>query len=540
MARAASANIQIGPRNRLSALTRNPLAPSLLFFIFTFILVFGSIALGKGLNVDENVFIASAILYGRKGLTLYRDFHYNHMPTLVLIYAGLFRLSDHLILTARTFSSLCSAATAAIIVYFAHRLFSRMSDRRRLLLSVAVGLCLVLDPLFYKTTGLAWNHDFPAMCSTLAFVLLCTSLPVRQHLTTTIAGLCVALAFTSRLTFATETLPFAAMVFFFPRQPTAARWASLASFCCGCVAGCLPSLWVMSHSWTNAWWGTVTYPSFNTQYLATSRLASVHGMSRLAKLGFYFTRWGAFPGFGILNIGYAALLVLTLKWHQILKEPVQFEIASATLLAASQVFSGLAPTPPFDQYLYACVPFIVLGIALCLSIPRDQSQFGLMQIGLIAALAISLPFAAVYYRTIYVLPTLSNWIPMQLHAQALRIGKEARHGTVLTLNSALALEGGCDIYSELSTGRFAARIADLLTESQRRQYRLYSTQELIDSIKTRRPAAILLTRRDDGTGPEKQLADRALSLGYKPLKIRSVGVLWLAPHISAKRVKAPR
>jgi hypothetical protein len=516
--------------DRYIALTRRPLAATAIFFLLTFVVVFGSIAVGKPLNVDENVFIASATLYGRKGLALYRDFHYNHMPTLVLIYAALFHLSDHLILTARTFSSLCGAATAAIVVYFAHRLFSWMSDRRQMLLSVAVGLCLVLDPLFYKTTGMAWNHDFPAMCSTLAFVLLCIALPARRHLITALAGLCVALAFTSRLTFATELLPFACMVLFFPGQSTAARRASLAGFCAGCAVGCLPSLWVISRSWSNAWWGNVTYTFFNTEFLATTRLASHHGMSRLAKLGFFFTRWGAFPGFGLLNIGFVALLIITLKWRNILKEPVHFEIAAAALLALSQVLAGLTPTPPFDQYLYASVPFLVLGVALCLSVPRDQREFRLVRIGLIASLAISLPFAAVYYRTIYVLPTVGNWVPMQLHAQGVRIAKASRHGTILTFSSALALEGGCDIYNELSTGRFAARVADDLTEAQRRQYRLYSTNELLDSIKIRHPAAILLTGTGDG-GPEKQLGERALLLGYNAVKIRSVGVLLLAPNL---------
>src|SRR5205807_7434201 len=81
---------------------------AILFFLVAVALTF-SLSVGRELDIDEHGFIASGALMARNGLLPYRDYHYNHMPTEVMIYAALFRLSDHLLLVARSFQALCAA-----------------------------------------------------------------------------------------------------------------------------------------------------------------------------------------------------------------------------------------------------------------------------------------------------------------------------------------------------------------------------------------------------------------------------------------------
>ncbi|MGN6726745.1 MAG: hypothetical protein ACTHLZ_12550 [Tepidisphaeraceae bacterium] len=61
-----------------------------------------SLSIRQNLNVDENPFIASGVLL-HQGVLPYRDYLYYHLPTLVIIYSALFRVSDHLLFTARAF-----------------------------------------------------------------------------------------------------------------------------------------------------------------------------------------------------------------------------------------------------------------------------------------------------------------------------------------------------------------------------------------------------------------------------------------------------
>src|SRR5579859_4814717 len=73
-------------RVQIRTLAPSALLPVVAFFALALLLVF-SMSIGKGLDVDEHGFVASGVLLARHGLLPYRDYHYNHMPTEVLIYA---------------------------------------------------------------------------------------------------------------------------------------------------------------------------------------------------------------------------------------------------------------------------------------------------------------------------------------------------------------------------------------------------------------------------------------------------------------------
>src|SRR4051812_47925049 len=92
--------------------------------VCAFALIFAK-SMSRGLNFDENVFIASAALWSRAGLMPYRDFHYNHLPTLLFIDGLLFKISDHLLLIARLFSCICAAVLVAIVFTIAYLRFTR-------------------------------------------------------------------------------------------------------------------------------------------------------------------------------------------------------------------------------------------------------------------------------------------------------------------------------------------------------------------------------------------------------------------------------
>src|SRR5205823_6594410 len=79
------------------------------FGVCALILVLGK-SMSAAMNPDENVFLASASLWGNSGLMPYRDFHYNHLPTLLLIYGLMFKVTGHLLLAARLLSTLCATA----------------------------------------------------------------------------------------------------------------------------------------------------------------------------------------------------------------------------------------------------------------------------------------------------------------------------------------------------------------------------------------------------------------------------------------------
>jgi len=75
------------PSQTEGAASLSAMWPTVVFFGLALVLVF-SMSIGKDLDVDEHGFIASGVLLARHGILPYRDYHYNHLPTEVLIYAA--------------------------------------------------------------------------------------------------------------------------------------------------------------------------------------------------------------------------------------------------------------------------------------------------------------------------------------------------------------------------------------------------------------------------------------------------------------------
>src|SRR4051812_16426599 len=74
-----------------AAFSRTPLLRIVAAFALASFALILAKSMATGMDPDENVFLASAALW-KKGLLPYRDFHFNHLPTLVVIYSLLFNL----------------------------------------------------------------------------------------------------------------------------------------------------------------------------------------------------------------------------------------------------------------------------------------------------------------------------------------------------------------------------------------------------------------------------------------------------------------
>src|SRR5439155_10478884 len=133
-------------------------------------------SMSQGMSADEHVFLSSASLWGHSGLMPYRDFHYNHLPTLLLIYGVMFKATDHLLLATRLFSTLCATGVVTIIFGLALVRFQKVGLKRPVTYAVLVAALMMCNSLFTLTTGLAWNHDFPTLLTLLAFLILLAGL----------------------------------------------------------------------------------------------------------------------------------------------------------------------------------------------------------------------------------------------------------------------------------------------------------------------------------------------------------------------------
>jgi hypothetical protein len=104
-----------------------------------------------------------------------------------------------------------------------------------------------------------------------------------------------------------------------------------------------------------------------------------------------------------------------------------------------------------------------------------------------------MPAYRVVLQRIKMLYIPDNWMPMKIHKISEDIVEKTEEPKlILTLGPLLALEGGGDIYTELSCGAIIYRIADSLTASERRITKTAGPKTLGALLEKFPPSAVIL------------------------------------------------
>jgi hypothetical protein len=520
---------------------RRPARAVATFFAASFVAIFGAFAVGWPLNVDENVFVVSAAIVARNLGMLYRDFHYNHLPTLVLVYALLFRHTDYLLLAARTFCALCAAGTLTLLFREAWRAFAAFDETHRKWLIAGATALIASNPIFTRTAGRAWNHDFPMLLSLAAYLIMSRALrSSRPAAGLVLAGLLVGLAVTSRLTFATLLLPLGLFILIFPHQSLIRRLGLAAIFSAGFLFACIPTVWIWAQSPGNAYFGNFQYPALNTLFHFQNDTHWItHGVSLLSRLFFLFNinwqppMWGN----GVL-LGISAFLVAgAFAPRKVFSDELQCELFILIVTVATCLATGLVPAPSFHQYFYPAYPFMLLAALRCVPLQSERIQSRAFLKPVAILVGITAAFGLAEYRDIYKLAWVPRWEPVVVHRRGVEVARFAGDRTVLTLDPIFPMEGGANIYMQSATGPFGLRVGQYLPEARLAEYRMWGPSDLTAVFsEPSKPAFFIAVSRDQQL--EKQFIGLANSFNYSTTHFDG-GVVWLPP-IAAPQTAAAR
>ena len=444
-------------------MTTARLAP-IAFFAAAIVAMLG-FALGAPLDHDEHQFIASAALLAREGLLPYRDFAYFHTPNLVGIYALLFLATDHLLLAARLFSTLCAWLIGLGLFTIALRRTSSVA------LALGVAALFLVNPVVDYTFPKAWNHLLPALLLLLAFASQCRGARVEKVGWFFVSGFLIAAAAGTRISFAPLALPFLVMAWFTPR-----RHAAVAACIGGMFVASIPTFLLFAAAPAQFLFDNLAY---NSRVNALYRLASGDERSALVSKAVFLGKVLVNPGnLALLVVGVFALFQLRNRWRSDYPTALLLAILPFVLLGV------LAPTPSYSQYYSALA--LAASLAAAIGLPSRALW------PLAAAVAISLVASVVQNFETVTRLTKGEWTPVQLHADGQALRKVVGPGPVLTLAPIVPLEGGLDVYPPFATGSFAWRTASQIPASERRHYGFVAAEDLPAALVVRRPAAILL------------------------------------------------
>jgi 4-amino-4-deoxy-L-arabinose transferase-like glycosyltransferase len=490
-----------------------------LFFLFVLALMIGRV-MPREPSRDEEQFISAGALLLRDRLLPYIDYPYFHVPNLAFVYAGLFAISDRLLLAARAFNVLCGWLTVILVFALAAREF-RKAGGAYVWLALGAAAAVVASPVFRLTSGSAWNHDLAVLSATAAFAALLRAADTTESRAwLAAAGALLGLAIGTRMSFLPLLVPFACVAAL-DGAATRERLLRLTVFSAAVLVALTPLLILCARAPEQFFFGNFIYNGpLNRAYRIASGDPDVGVSSKLA----FAAALLKFPH----NVALLAAFVYLAIWlptRRGWRTLIRHRNLAATLLCFPFLLIGaLAPSPSYKQYYYALVPFLVL--ACVLGVARAM-QMGNARRPLLAWYLLSGASVLALFADVPLLRHLAfpaEWPPVRVHA----LGKELRaytSGRVLTLSPLLPLEAGLDIYKEFATGSFAWRTAALLPSEQKSEFRMVDSDALNEFLAAAPPAAILMPVASADRSPP--FADYVEQHQYRRVPLRADLDLWL-------------
>jgi hypothetical protein len=472
--------------------------------VFLSVLMFGN-SMTKELGRDENVYCTAGYLT-EQGELVYRDFSYiTHPPYYPLILALLYKAAstNYYLLAGRILSVVCEIGILVCIVSIIRSIL-KSYPKFATLFSICAILIYAMNPFVTYAGGYAWNHSAVVLCVLFCLRLFINMDPEKMNFRRLfIIGAILTLAAFIRHTTALVYCVFAVTLLFMAPGRLRKGKPTALPFILGSLFLAAWPLIVISKAPKAFFLDVVRIPALNTAYLRET--GTMYNKLYLTKTV-------------LLSPSYIALIILViclmvLRFVPADKSSTSDKRNERLFIAVAVVFVVIVFIPPMMWLQYWALPvtFIITALArplnhLCNAAVKDTRKKRyltaakvLLFIAVGAGLFESLPSAIVNIVNVFKPDT---WVPLSVHKISEDIhSKIIASGPVLALSPLYAIEGGGEIYPEFSAGPFVYRIADRLSESQRRIVHAVGPDELKKLIESRPPSAVIL-----GTEP-KQLEE---------------------------------
>jgi 4-amino-4-deoxy-L-arabinose transferase-like glycosyltransferase len=449
----------------------------------------------KPLGRDEHMYCTGGVLMAQ-GRMIYRDFSYvAQLPYHPLLYAALFKIlnTSYYLLVGRLVSVICDILVVLCIVGIYRHIFGKYKICG-MLMGAAAAVLYVFNPLVDYANGYAWNHDVVILCVMLSFLLLISTdfTQKSRYLRTAAIGGLLTLATCMRVTTSLVQLLFLAALLSQPGETMKQRIKIVLPFLVATAVVLIWPVWVISSAGRAFFLNLVWIPKLYGGWLHEV------GMVR-NKLGLTLSALRT-PGYLVIIVIAVYLCILIIWQRKKLTKINGRKLLFVTLLVL--VFFVIAFIPPtmWRQYLAMPVPFMVISFAYPLLYLRQfadkakgnkQFKIACSVFAFCVVLAV-FSYSDVLSRAV-VLFYPEGWVPIRVHKISEDIAEKTEEPKkILTLAPLFALEGGCDIYTELSCGSIVYRIGDRLSARNRDVTHTAGASDLAKMVAKEPPSAVIV------------------------------------------------
>jgi hypothetical protein len=449
----------------------------------------------KPIARDEQMYCTGAVLLAQ-GRTIYRDFSYiAQMPYHPLLCAALFKIfnTTHYLLVCRILSALCDIFVVICIVGI-YRCVFRSFPISGLLLGLAASVLYVFNPVVDYANGFAWNNDIIILCVLLSFWLFISIDFGRKSKYWRIAAIGALLTFATcmRITTALIQALFFAVFLIQPADSVKQRIKTALPFLIAVAAVLIWPIRTIALAPRAFYLNLLWIPMLNSEWL--NKIGMVYNKFALILSSL------TMPGYLALIV-IAAYLCLTIIWNR-RRLNISNKTDPSFAIMLTLTFFVIASVMPatWMQHLAMPVPLLVITFAYPLLYLREltagTSPHKHFNTAVIVVTACTFVAAASYPFVLHRIPQLfnrQNWAPLHLHSISQDIANRAKSPKlILTLSPLFALEGGSNIYLQLSAGPFVYRIADFMNPDDLVVTNTVSPKTLGELLEHSPPSAVIL------------------------------------------------
>jgi hypothetical protein len=487
-------------------------------------------SMSKPIGHDEHMYCTAAALMA-EGKVIYRDFSYiAQLPYHPTICAAMYKLfnTTHFLFVSRCFSAACDILVIALIAIIYCIVLKTLPVASKLF-GLGATTLYIFNPIVDYANGFAWNHDMVVLCVLLSFTLFITTdfHKRSKYWRLALIGALLTLASWSRMTTALIYIIF--LIAILKRSPGTIK-QNIKDLLPFLVASVIVSIWplIILIMAPKAFILNVSViPIFNGEWLR--EIAKIPGpyeviFNSLTK-----------PAYIILFFLAVYFFITIVLLRKKLRDVDYGNLILSSIITLTFFIITFIPPAMFEQYFAMPALFIIISFAYPMLYLSGLNKSALLKKHLYTAcciIIISVILTVIFNtNTLKRLPILSksqNWVPMQLHNTSVDItSKIVEPKRILTLAPLYALEGGCEIYPEFSSGPFVYRIADAIEEEALKTVVGAGTKDLDTLVQKLQPSAVIFGTEPPGL--EKPIYNATVKSDWKKVNYPQRIVVFFKP-----------
>jgi hypothetical protein len=449
----------------------------------------------------EHATCAAGVLL-TKGKMIYRDFAcVAQMPYHPFFCAAVFKAlnTTHYLFAARMLTVVCNILLIISIIGIFRRVFDSFPVTGWLL-GMAMTVLYVFNCHVDEVNGFALNQDFVILCIVVSFWLFVSIDFKRGSQYLRIGAMSALLALATCLHFSAVFIQLLFFIMLMIRREESGKQrfkAVLAFLIAPGIVLTLPA-WTMVQAPRAFFINVFEMPMLRMRLIREMQLVMrITFLDKFARILSYLTEPAGVNPFLIV----VCLTVLIVLGRRKLELSNLKNAVLAILVPIIFLIIALCSPQVMYEDVAVLIPFVIISFAYPLlylrKLDKDGGTHELFFI-VAAIVVIICTISQVYYQP-YILQRASiifrpqTWIPMKVHQISEEVAQKCKEPKlIVTFAPLYALESGCDIYPELSSGWDGCKIASALSDSKREVTNTLSPKAFKKMLKEKPPSGLVI------------------------------------------------